>query len=213
MSLRFFYLRGAGAVRDVLTFNQQENRNYKNEEVLIMKKFMPATVVLLWAMALGPLTVLSGEQMGPPITHSGDFERMKDLVGVWEGKADMGKGMETLRVTYELTSAGNAIVEKFAAGQPHEMVTVYHDFGGKLAMTHYCSLGNQPHMELKNSGESTMMFMLSEKSPGLATISEMHMHALTIVVDGKDNITETWSLYDKGAKKSDVTVKLARVKM
>lgn len=178
-----------------------------------MKKVMTVTVVLLLAIAFGPMTVFSSEQMGPPVTHSKDFERMKDLVGAWEGKADMGKGMVTFRVTYELTSAGNAIVEKFAAGQPHEMVTVYHDFGGKLAMTHYCSLGNQPHMELKNPGESTMMFVLSEKNPGIAMLTEMHMHALTIVVDGKDSITETWSLYDKGAKKSDVTVKLARVKM
>ena len=178
-----------------------------------MKKFMTITVVLLSAMAFGPMTVLSGEQMGPPVTHSKDFERMKYLVGAWEGKADMGKGMETLRVTYELTSAGNAIVEKFAAGQPHEMVTVYHDFGGKLAMTHYCSLGNQPHMELKNPGENSMMFVLSEKNSGLVTLSEMHMHALTIAVEDKDSITQTWSLYDKGAKKSEVTVKLTRVKM
>jgi hypothetical protein len=39
------------------------------------------------------------------------------------------------------------------------------------------------------------------------------MHALTIAVDGKDSITHTWTLYDKGAKKSDVVVKLARTKM
>ncbi len=58
-----------------------------------------------------------------------------------------------------------------------------------------------------------MMFVLSEKNPGLATLTEKHMHALTIVVDGRDSITETWSLYDKGVRKSDVTVKLARVKM
>jgi len=178
-----------------------------------MKKIMTVTMLLFLGAAFGPLTALSGEQqMGAPVTHSKDFERMKDLVGVWEGKADMGKGMETFRVTYELTSAGNAVVERFAAGQPHEMVTVYHDFGGKLAMTHYCSLGNQPHMELRNPGEGTMLFVLSEKNPGLATLTETHMHALSIAVDGKDSITHTWSLYDKGAKKSDVVIKLARIK-
>jgi hypothetical protein len=177
-----------------------------------MRKFMTITIIVLLVVAFGPLTALSSEQMGAPVTHSKDFERMKKLVGVWEGKADMGKGMEALRVTYELTSAGNAIVERFAAGQPHEMVTVYYDFNGKLAMTHYCSLGNQPHMELQNPGESTMMFILSEKNPGLATLTEMHMHALTISVDGKDSIIQTWSLYDKGAKKSDVVVKLERIK-
>ena len=178
-----------------------------------MKKLIIVVTVILLGLTFGPVTAFSGEQMGPPITHSRDFERMKALAGSWEGKADMGKGMETLRVTYELTSAGNAIVERFAAGQPHEMVTVYHDFSGKLAMTHYCSLGNQPHMELRNPGEGSMLFVLSEKNPGLATLNEMHMHALTISFDGKDSITHIWSLYDKGAKKSEVTVKLARVKI
>ena len=177
-----------------------------------MKKITTLTIILLLGMTFGPLTALSGEQTGAPAHHSRDFERMKDLVGVWEGTADMGKGMEQLRVTYELTSAGNAIVERFAAGQPHEMITVYYDSGGKLAMTHYCALGNQPHMELQNPGGSTMMFVLSEKNPGLATLTETHMHALMIAVDGKDSITHTWSLYDKGAKKSDVVVKLARIR-
>ncbi len=177
-----------------------------------MKRLIAITIILLLGTAFGSWSAVAGEQMGPPISHSKDFERMKDLVGVWEGKADMGKGPETLRVTYELTSAGNAILERFAAGQPHEMVTVYHDFGGRLAMTHYCSLGNQPHMELRNPGESAMHFVLSEKSSGLATATEMHMHELLISVDGKDAIIETWSLYDHGVKKKDVSVKLARVR-
>src|SRR5574341_1222635 len=150
--------------------------------------------------------------MGASVTHSKDFYRMKELVGVWEGKGDMGKGMETLKVAYELTSAGNAVVERFDAGKPHEMVTVYHDFGGKLVMTHYCSLGNQPHMELSNPGGANLMFILSGKRPGLASLNEMHMHALTIAVEGKDSITHTWILYDKGVKKSDVVVNLSRVR-
>jgi hypothetical protein len=177
-----------------------------------MKKVMSITMITVAVMLLGAFAVHAGEKMGPPVTHSRDFDRMKELVGVWEGKADMGKGMETLRISYELTSAGNAIVERFDVGTPHEMVTVYYDYDGKLGMTHYCSLGNQPHMELSNPGESNLMFILSDKMPGLVSINEMHMHALTIAIDGKDSITQTWTLYDKGAKKSDVVVKLSRVK-
>jgi hypothetical protein len=179
-----------------------------------MKKIMAFAMVILTGLAIGPFAAVSAEhQMPVPITHSGDFDRMKGLVGVWEGKVDMGTGMEALKVTYELTSAGNAILERFAAGQPHEMVTVYHDRSGKLTMTHYCSLGNQPHMELMNPGDTTMKFVLSEKNPGLASLNETHMHALTITVDGKDSISHTWTLYDKGVKKSDVSVKLARTKI
>ncbi len=180
-----------------------------------MKKILAFAIVIVAGLALGPLAAFSAEHqmMPPPITHSSDFERMKGLVGAWEGKVDMGHGMETLKVTYEVTSAGNAILERFAAGQSHEMITVYHDRGGRLVMTHYCTLGNQPHMELTNPGETTMKFVLSEKSPGLTSLNEMHMHALTISVEGKDSISHTWTLYDKGVKKSDVSVKLMRTKM
>jgi len=179
-----------------------------------MKKILSFTIMILLVLLLSPLATYSGEyKMGPPVTHSKDFKKMKELVGVWEGNVDMGKGMEQLKVTYELTSAGNAIVERFAAGKPHEMVTVYHDYNGQLTMTHYCSLGNQPHMDLRNPGENNLTFVLSEKNPGLVSLNETHMHALTIAIGGKDSITHTWTLYDNGAKKSDVVVKLARTKM
>jgi hypothetical protein len=178
-----------------------------------MKKIVYVMMIVLLGSAFSLSAYSEEHKMGPQVTHTKDFERMKDLVGVWEGKMDMGKGSDTLKVTYELTSAGNAIVERFAAGKPHEMVTVYHDFGGKLTMTHYCSLGNQPHMEITGSGGSDLVFVLSEKSPGLASLSEMHMHGLRIAVDGKDSITETWTLYDQGVKKSEMPVKLSRVKI
>ena len=179
-----------------------------------MNRTMSITTVILVGLLCGSLVAYSAEsQLPAPVTHSSDFERMKTLVGTWEGKSDMGKGMETLKVTYELTSAGNAILERFAAGQPHEMVTVYYDSGGKLSMTHYCSLGNRPHMEITNPGGSPMMFVLSENSPGIGSANETHMHALAITVDGKNSISETWSLYDKGVKKTDVSVKLMRTSM
>ncbi len=178
-----------------------------------MKKIAVFTLMILLVLALSSLGASAGEEMGPPVPHSKDFDRMKGFVGSWEGSANMGKGLEQFRVTYELTSAGNAVVERFAAGTSHEMVTVYHDYNGRLAMTHYCSLGNQPHMELKNPGGNDLSFVLSETAPGLVSLNEMHMHALTIAVDGKDSITHTWTLYDKGEKKNDVVVKLTRVKL
>jgi hypothetical protein len=174
-----------------------------------MKKTLLFILMILSALAFVP-SANAGEKMGPPVAHSRDFDRMKELVGVWDGKADMGKGMEQFKVTYELTSAGNAIVEKFAAGQPHEMVTMYHDYNGKLVLTHYCSLGNQPHMELTTSGDRAMQFVLSERAPNLVSLQETHMHAHGIAIDGKNSMTQTWTLYDKGARANEVSVKLTR---
>ena len=177
-----------------------------------MKRLVSFAIIIILWLIIGPMAAYSGEYQKGAVTHSRDFEKMKELVGVWEGKADMGKGMETIKATYELTSAGNAIVERLFAGQPHEMVTVYYDFKGKMSMTHYCSLGNQPHMELMNPGENTMMFVLSKKNPNLASVKETHMHSLTLTFYSKESITQTWTLYEKGKKKSDVVIKLVRTK-
>ena len=150
---------------------------------------------------IGPLAAGSGEQQTGSVTHSRDFEKMKELAGVWEGTTDMGNGVVSIKATYELTSAGNAIVERLFVGLPHEMVTVNNDYNGKLAMTHYCSLGNQPHMELMNPDKTNMLFVLSKKNPNLSSVKETHMHSLNISFDTNDTMTHTWSLYEKGKKK------------
>jgi hypothetical protein len=177
-----------------------------------MKKFMSFILAGLLGLVIGPLVAGSGDYQTGSVTHSRDFEKMKELVGVWEGTTDMGQGMAAVKAAYELTSAGNAILEKLFVGLPHEMVTVYYDYNGKLTMTHYCALGNQPHMELMNPGENNMLFVLSEKNPNLSSVKETHMHSLDISFDNKDNITQTWSLYEKGEKKSDSVIKLTRTK-
>jgi hypothetical protein len=46
-------------------------------------------------------------------------------------------------VEYRLVSGGSVIEERIFAGTPKEMVTMYHDQHGKLALTHYCILGTR----------------------------------------------------------------------
>ncbi len=55
-----------------------------------------------------------------------------------------------------------------------------------------------------------MLFVLSEQMPNLVSLQEMHMHAHGITIDGKNSMTQTWTLYDKGAKVNEVAVKLTR---
>ncbi len=177
-----------------------------------MKRYISYFFIVLLGLTLGPPAANSGGYDISAVNHSRDFEKMKELVGVWQGTTDMGKGPQSIKATYELTSAGNAVIERLFVGLPHEMVSVYYDYNGRLNMTHYCSLGNQPHMELMNPGEKNMLFMLSEKNPNLVSVKEDHMHSLIISFEGSDSITQSWSRYEKGEKKSDTMIKLTRAK-
>src|SRR5258706_13195837 len=70
------------------------------------------------------------------------FDLIKKLEGSWEStdKEHPCKG------TYKPSSGGSIVIESMAMGNHAEMVTIYHPDGDGLGMTHYCMLGNQPHM-------------------------------------------------------------------
>ena len=71
----------------------------------------------------------------------------------------MNSGQPTDQVvsTYRVTAAGSAVMEVLFPGTDHEMVTVYHQDGDDLILTHYCAAGNQPRMKCRRVGsESTV---------------------------------------------------------
>src|SRR5215831_7102418 len=117
-----------------------------------------------------------------------EFEKLKTLVGTWTGKADIGQGPMDMTVQYRLLAGGSVLEERVFEGTPHEMVTMYYDQGGKLALTHYCALGNRPGMTLKSSDDTTLKFDF-DKTCGINPETESHMHALTIHFDDGDTIT------------------------
>jgi hypothetical protein len=116
------------------------------------------------------------------------FERMKTLVGTWKGKTDMGQGPIDLTLQYRLLAGGSVLEERVFAGTPNEMVTMYYDQGGKLALTHYCVLGNRPGMFLKSAEGKTLKFDF-DPTCGIDPGKESHMHALAITFDDADTIT------------------------
>jgi hypothetical protein len=139
----------------------------------------------------------------PPVKVTPEFENLKGLVGTWEGTTKKGGQDQSVKVTYELTSGGTAILEKLMPGTPHEMVTVYANKGKEVGLTHFCMLGNQPEMKLKSAKEGTFNFeMVGNK--GLSNKDEMHMHAVKLTLNG-NKLTQEWTNY-KGNKKGDVAV-------
>src|SRR6185369_11117118 len=96
-------------------------------------KFMPvcATLALATSLWLGAGESDESKQSSP------EFERLKTLVGRWQGKTDMGQGPIDMSVQYRLLAGGSVLEERVFAGTPNEMLTVYYEKEGKLALTHY----------------------------------------------------------------------------
>jgi hypothetical protein len=176
-----------------------------------MKILTPLLIAALCISLAGPLVARAGEHQSAPSTGSKEFERMKQLVGVWEGTSDMGKDGEKVRVEYRLTAGGSALVETLFPGSAEEMVSVYHDRHGKLAMTHYCMLRNQPRMTLAKADAQTIELVFARKGNDLDPAKENHMHAVRITFTDNDHIIQKWTLFEKGKNKGGVTLKLARV--
>ena len=87
-----------------------------------MKRIAYILLVLAYLLLVGSFVAYAGEGRGSPYSGSKEYERMKQLVGVWEGTSNMGKEGQTIRVEYRLTAGGSAIVETLFPGTPEEMI-------------------------------------------------------------------------------------------
>ena len=146
-----------------------------------------------------------------PKAGSPEFERMKTLVGTWEGKTDMGQGPIDMTIQYRLLAGGSVLEERCFIDTPNEMVTMYYDKDGKLAMTHYCVFGNRPAMNLKSSDAKTISFDF-DSTCGINPKKESHMHALSITFDDADTITTSCQAIIDGKEAPEKPTTLKRVK-
>jgi hypothetical protein len=174
---------------------------------------MKTTVTSICAMLLlaGAVSLQAAEPVQAK-KGSPEFERMKSLVGTWAGRTEMpGQGVVDLTVQYRLLAGGSILEERCFQGTPNEMVTMYYDQGNKLAMTHYCSIGNRPAMTLASSDSSSLKFDF-DSTCGIDPKKESHMHALTIRFDDADTITAICKAIMDGKETEAHSTTLKRVK-
>ncbi len=157
------------------------------------------------------VAVAETQKSEKPKTGSVEFERMKTLVGSWTGKTDMGQGPVDITLQYRLLAGGSVLEERCFAGTPNEMVTMYYDKDGKLAMTHYCVFGNRPAMTLKSSDQKSIKFDF-DATCGINPKKESHMHALSICFDDADTITTSCVAILDGKEMPEHPTTLKRVK-
>lgn len=176
-----------------------------------MKKTTYIYVVFASLLLVGSIVAYAGEGKGTPYSGSKEYEQMRQLAGVWEGTSNMGKEGQPVKVEYRLTAGGSAIVETLFPGTPEEMISVYYDRRGKLSMTHYCMLQNQPSMKLQNAGSDKLDFVFA-RGDGIDPKKDPHMHALTISFVDKDRIVENWTLFEASKEKGVTKLNLSRVR-
>lgn len=138
------------------------------------------TITILSAVILAALTACQSTKPAhcadmPPYKGSAAFERMKSLVGKWTGESPM---MGKMHTEFRVIAGGSVIEEHFGGGTPMEMLSTYHDVNGKLHMTHYCALRNQPQMQITKSTADSLTFDLVA-TPGLNAAKDKHMHGAT----------------------------------
>lgn len=137
------------------------------------------------------------------------FAKLKSLAGEWEATTDMGKS----RLTYEVISGGNSVVERESVEKEGEMLTVYHLDGNRLLLTHYCVAGNQPRMEAKafdaHSGELRFQFLDATNfaNPGVG-----HMHNVTLHFVDNNHLSTEWQFFENGQQKFTEKAQYTRIR-
>ena len=137
------------------------------------------------------------------------FDKLKTLAGNWEAEIPTGKA----QLDYELLAGGTVLVSHDKiAGEP-EMLTVYHLDGDRLVLTHYCSAGNQPHMQAEAFDPASNELRFAFVNAGnLANANAGHMHQAVFKFNGSDEVTETWTWYQNGKAGFSEPLKFHRVK-
>ena len=150
-------------------------------------------------------------------TAADAFASIKKLQGEWRGPAMM-KGMSPSHSIFRITAGGSAVQETIFPGTKMEMLSVYHMDKGRLLMTHYCALGNQPRMKL-NAGKSTASELVFDFDGGtnLNPHRDAHMHSLTLtlprpVKSGPQKLSGTGTSWEGGKLKASCGTTLTRVR-
>ncbi len=138
------------------------------------------------------------------------FERMKKLAGDWEGTASFGAAPgEPAQLTIKSTAGGSALVEIEFPGTDHEMMSMIYVDKGEIVLTHYCHLGNQPHMKGKLVEDDEVHFEFASGA-NIDPKTDMHMHAARYQIIDEDLFTSTWTRYEAGKPGTDTRMEMKR---
>jgi hypothetical protein len=162
--------------------------------------------------------MISGNTALAQNTTATGFDKLKSLAGEWEA---VGPDGAPVKISYEIISGGAAVMETRAPANEPSMVSIFHLDGDKLVMTHYCSAGNQPHMQADphmqaermqteiQRGEIKALNFSFVSITNLSKPADGHMRKLSYTFRDKDHITQVWTWREAG-KDAAATFDLVR---
>lgn len=172
----------------------------------IFKKSQILAVLLLIATGCNPAASLRGDGDG-----ARQLEMIRGLVGDWEHIAPDGSKTGASN-SFRETAGGSAIEEVIFGGTDHEMLTIYHVDGGRLMLTHYCVLRNQPRMVARSQAEPGVIQFDFLDGTGMDPSVDPHMHEAVIEFLDENHYNATWTSFNKGEPEGAVTFQMTRVK-
>jgi len=142
------------------------------------------------------LSLPAAAQMKHAPQTSKGFQQIVALAGNWEGQTPDGKAVG---LSYQVVSNGTAVLERLSMQGEGEMVTLYTSDGQRVAVTHYCSSGNQPQMSTgPTTGDAKELSFDFVRATNLASPEDGHMHHLTLTLEDKAHIGQAWTWMDHG---------------
>jgi hypothetical protein len=153
------------------------------------------------------------KQEKKPADAAAAFEQLKKLAGEWQEAApkdEASKGMTVL--VYKVVGGGKSVVETCFPGTEMEMVSVYHQDGNELLVTHYCCAGNQPRLKaVAGADKGEVAFDLVGGS-NFDPAKDLHMHSFRIRVIDTDHMHQECDIYVDGKCRDKHSLDVVRKK-
>jgi hypothetical protein len=194
----------ASRTKKFLTGNLKEAA-MKNSRSLAVWALGAAAAAVLWLGLAGTVANAANKE-----NNMGEaFAKIKALAGNWEGSGSRGK----VSSSYEVISNGSAVVEHVRVPGEDEMLTVYHLDGSHLVLTHYCTAGNQPHMQAEAYDPASNQLVFNFAGGGnLSNLNVGHMHNAVLKFGGADDFSAQWTFQENGKAKFVENIEYHRVK-
>jgi hypothetical protein len=127
------------------------------------------------------------------------FAFLKTLAGEWErGSGDHEHGSSSRGASFKVTAAGSSVVETLYAGQPTEMVSIFHMDGNQLLLTHYCALKNAPIMKFEKSDKPGVIKFAFHGGTNFDPKVDTHVHEGLFKIKDKNTVESIFVAFANG---------------